>query len=50
MDTIQATVVHTVYKNEDTGFAVLELSAEDGTEFTAVGPLALAMDGERLEL
>ena len=50
MDTIQATVLHTVYKNEDTGFAVLELSTEDGVDFTAVGPLALAMDGERLEL
>lgn len=51
MDTIQATVLHTVYKNEDTGFAVLELSAEEtGDTFTAVGPLALALDGERLEL
>lgn len=51
MDTIQATVLHTVYKNEDTGFAVLELSAEEnGDTFTAVGPMALALDGERLEL
>lgn len=50
LDTIQATVLHTVYKNEETGFAVLELSGEDSEEFTAVGPLALVLDGERLEL
>lgn len=50
MDTIQATVVHTVYKNEDTGFAVLEMEDESNEEFTAVGSLALVMEGERLEL
>ncbi len=50
MDTIQATVLHAVYKNEDTGFAVLEMESEETEDFTAVGSLALAMDGERLEL
>ncbi len=50
MDIVQATVLHAVYKNDDTGFAVLEVGGEDGEKFTAVGPLALALDGERLEM
>lgn len=50
MDSIQATVTRTVFKNEETGFAVLELENNDGEQFTAVGILALAMDGEKLEL
>lgn len=50
METIQATVLHTVFKNEETGFAVIEVENEDGDEFTAVGGLALVMDGERVAL
>lgn len=50
MEIIQATVLHAVYKNEETGFAVLEMESEQTEDFTAVGSLALAMDGERLEL
>ncbi len=50
METIEAVVLHTVYKNEDTGFAVMELRTDGGEEFTGVGMLALAMDGEKLEL
>ena len=50
MDTIQATVLHTVFKNEETGFAVIEAENDGGEEFTAVGSLALIMEGERVEL
>ncbi len=51
METVRATVEHVIYKKEETGYAVLELVGEDGTEFVAVGnTLSLAMEGERLEL
>lgn len=50
MDTIQATVLHTVFKNEETGFAVIEAENDEGDDITAVGNLALVMEGERVEL
>lgn len=50
METLQATVLHTVFKNEETGFAVIEAECENGDDFTAVGGLALVMEGERVEL
>lgn len=50
MEIVQGTVTNSIYKNEETGFAVLELKDADGEEFTAVGTLAFVLDGERVEL
>lgn len=50
MEKIQATVLHTVFKSDETGFAVIEVEGEDREEFTAVGGLALVMEGERVAL
>lgn len=50
METIRATVKSIIYRNAENGYTVLE--AEDDAEhtFTAVGELALATVGERMEI
>ncbi|MBE5816519.1 MAG: ATP-dependent RecD-like DNA helicase [Clostridiales bacterium] len=51
MVTITAQVEDIVFKNEETGFAVLEMSDTQGSDyFTAVGELARVMPGETLVL
>lgn len=47
---LNGTVKNIIYRNEENGFTVLELTDEQGEEIVAVGPLTLAGLGERIEL
>ncbi|NCB30798.1 MAG: ATP-dependent RecD-like DNA helicase [Clostridia bacterium] len=47
---LSGTVKTIIYRSEDTGFTVLELTDQRGEEITAVGEMPLAGVGERIEL
>ena len=47
---LTGTVKAIIYRSEDTGFTVLELTNEAGEDMTAIGEMPLAGVGERLEL
>ena len=50
MEEICGIVRTVIFRNEENGYTVLELTDADGDEITAVGPLPLANVGERIEL
>ncbi len=50
METIRATVNSIIYRNAENGYTVLELTDDAQHTFTAVGELALASVGERMEI
>lgn len=50
MEEISGIVKTVIFRNEENGYTVLELTDADGDEITAVGPLPLASVGERIEL
>lgn len=50
METLSGTVKTIIFRSEETGFTVLELTDESGDEITAVGEMPLAGVGERVEL
>ncbi|MBQ6693071.1 MAG: ATP-dependent RecD-like DNA helicase, partial [Clostridia bacterium] len=50
MEEICGIVKTVIFRNEENGYTVLELTDADGDEITAVGPLPLANVGERIEL
>lgn len=47
---LTGTVKAIIYRSEDTGFTVLELTDETGEDMTAIGEMPLAGVGERVEL
>jgi len=47
---LTGTVKAIIYRSEDTGFTVLELTNEAGEDMTAIGEMPLAGVGERVEL
>lgn len=47
---LSGTVKTIIFRSEDTGFTVLELTDQSGDEITAVGEMPLAGVGERIEL
>lgn len=47
---LTGTVKAIIYRSEDTGFTVLELTDETGEDMTAIGEIPLAGVGERVEL
>ncbi|MEA4970615.1 MAG: ATP-dependent RecD-like DNA helicase [Candidatus Pelethousia sp.] len=47
---LSGTVKTIIFRSEDTGFTVLELTDQSGDELTAVGEMPLASVGERIEL
>jgi len=47
---VRVTVAHTVFTNEENGWAVLRCCADDGRRFAAVGPLLGIHDGDELLL
>lgn len=50
LQSISGTVDAVIYQNEDNGYAVIRLTAEDGEEVTAVGTLPQICLGEELAL
>ncbi len=50
MEEISGIVKTVIFRNEENGYTVLELTDADGDEITAVGPLPLANVGERIEI
>jgi exodeoxyribonuclease V alpha subunit len=47
---VEATVVHTIYSNQENGWSVVRCKDENDLRFTAVGPLLGVRDGDRLRL
>jgi exodeoxyribonuclease V alpha subunit len=47
---VEATVVHTIYSNQENGWSVVRCKDESDIRFTAVGPLLGVRDGDRLRL
>ena len=47
---IKGTVKNIIFRSDDTGFTVLELTDDSGDEITAVGAMPTAAVGERIEL
>ena len=45
---IEGVITAVVYKNDDNGYAVVEVADDDGGEITAVGILSLFEVGERV--
>ncbi|MBP3372237.1 MAG: ATP-dependent RecD-like DNA helicase [Clostridia bacterium] len=47
-NTFEGVITGVVYKNDENGYAVLEVTDDDGSELTAVGILSLFEPGERV--
>lgn len=47
-NTFEGVITDVIYKNEDNGYAVLEVTDDDGGQLTAVGILSLFEAGERV--